>query len=54
MKRSEHSAVHSKCPLWVKSRQVRRTSRCPLSAKSGLMEGSNHTVPAQPKPGGII
>ena len=25
----------SKSPLWVKSRHVRRTSRCPLSANSG-------------------
>ena len=23
------------CPLWVKSRHVQRTSRCPLSANSG-------------------
>ena len=23
------------CPLWVKSRHLQRTSRCPLSAKSG-------------------
>ena len=30
MKRSEHSAVQSKCPLWVKSRHVQRKSRCPL------------------------
>ena len=25
----------SRCPLWVKSRHVQRTSRCPLSANSG-------------------
>ena len=30
----------SRCPFWVKSRHVQRTSRCPLSAESGLMHRS--------------
>ena len=30
MKRSEHSAVQSKCPLWVKSRHLQRKKACPL------------------------
>ena len=28
-----HLANILECPLWVKSRHVQRTSRCPLSAK---------------------
>ena len=28
------------CPLWVKSRHLQCTSRCPLSANSGLMQRS--------------
>ena len=35
MKRSEHSAVQSKCPLWVKSGHVQCKTSCPLSARSG-------------------
>ena len=36
------------CPLWVKSRHVQRTSRCPLSANSGHRAIHSITSSARP------
>jgi hypothetical protein len=35
----------------LESGHLRRTGACPLCANSGLMQRSNHTIPAHPKPG---
>ena len=44
------SELGNSCPLRVKSRNLRRTTRCPLSAKSGLqtmlMDAANCFTPA--------
>ena len=34
----------TECPLWVKSRPLQRTSRCPLSANSGHGASLEHLV----------